>query len=39
MSPRRLWAIARKEFIHILRDPRSLAMAIALPMMQLVLFG
>jgi ABC-2 type transport system permease protein len=35
----RLWAMARKEFLHILRDPRSLAMAIAIPMMQLVLFG
>jgi ABC-2 type transport system permease protein len=31
--------MARKEFLHILRDPRSLAMAIAIPMMQLVLFG
>ena len=39
MSPRRVWAIARKEFLHILRDPRSLAMAIAIPMLMLVLFG
>lgn len=35
----RVWAIARKEFIHILRDPRSLGMAIAIPMLLLVLFG
>jgi ABC-2 type transport system permease protein len=35
----RLWAIIRKEFIHIWRDPRSLAMAIAIPMLLLVLFG
>ncbi len=35
----RTWAVARKEFLHILRDPRSLAMAIALPMLQMVLFG
>ena len=39
MKPLRLWAVARKEFIHILRDPRSLAMAIAIPMLQLLLFG
>lgn len=35
----RVWAIARKEFIHIVRDPRSLGMAIAIPMLLLVLFG
>lgn len=35
----RIWAVARKEFIHILRDPRSLGMAIAIPMLLLVLFG
>lgn len=39
MKPARLAAIARKEFIHILRDPRSLGMAIAIPMLLLVLFG
>jgi ABC-2 type transport system permease protein len=39
MKPIRVWAIARKEFIHILRDPRSLGMAIAIPMLLLVLFG
>ena len=39
MNLLRLWAIARKEFIHVFRDPRSLAMAIAIPMLQLVLYG
>lgn len=35
----RIWAVLRKEFIHILRDPRSLGMGIAIPMLLLVLFG
>jgi len=35
----RIWAISRKEFLHILRDPRSLGMAIAIPMLLLLLFG
>jgi ABC-2 type transport system permease protein len=39
MKPLRVRAIARKEFIQILRDPRSLGMAIAMPMLLLVLFG
>jgi ABC-2 type transport system permease protein len=39
MKPLRVRAIARKEFIHILRDPRSLGMAIAIPMLLLMLFG
>ncbi len=39
MNTRRVRAIARKEFTHILRDPRSLGMAIAIPMLLLVLFG
>ena len=39
MKPLRVAAVARKEFLHILRDPRSLAMAIAIPMLLLVLFG
>ncbi|MBA4386781.1 MAG: hypothetical protein C0404_02300 [Verrucomicrobia bacterium] len=32
-------AVARKETLHIVRDPRSLGMAIAIPMLLLVLFG
>lgn len=39
MNLRRTTAIARKELIHIVRDPRSLGMALALPMLLLVLFG
>jgi ABC-2 type transport system permease protein len=39
MKPVRILAVARKEFIHIFRDARSLAMAIAIPMLLLVLFG
>ncbi len=39
MKPMRVWAIARKESVHVLRDPRSLAMAIAIPMLLLFLFG
>jgi len=39
MKLARLWAVAHKELLHILRDPRSLAMGIAIPMLLLVLFG
>ena len=36
---RRLGAVARKEFIHVLRDPRALGIAILLPMIMLMIFG
>ncbi|MGA1869924.1 MAG: ABC transporter permease [bacterium] len=39
MNLRRTRAVAKKEFIHILRDPRSLIMALALPFLLLLLFG
>lgn len=39
MNLRRTRAIARKEFLHILRDPRSLIMALALPFLMILLFG
>ncbi len=39
LSARRLWAVAKKEMLHVVRDVRSLGMAIALPMLMLVLFG
>lgn len=39
MNFRRTRAVARKEFLHILRDPRSLALALALPLLMLLLFG
>ena len=39
MNFRRLKAVARKEFLHVLRDPRSLMMGIGMPMLLLFLFG
>jgi ABC-2 type transport system permease protein len=39
MNLRRVQAMTRKEFLHIIRDPRSLGMAIAIPMLMLVLYG
>ena len=38
-SVTRLAALVRKELIHIRRDPRSLAMSFAMPLLLLVLFG
>ncbi len=39
MKLQRLWAVARKESIHIRRDPRSLGLAIGIPMLMILLFG
>ncbi|MCA9737019.1 MAG: ABC transporter permease [Gemmatimonadota bacterium] len=39
MSPRRLLAVARKEWIQIRRDTRSLALAFGLPLFLLIFFG
>lgn len=39
MKLRRIWAMAHKEFLHIIRDPRSLVMGIAIPMLMLILYG
>ncbi|MBN2241082.1 MAG: ABC transporter permease [Acidobacteria bacterium] len=39
MNLRRMRAVARKEFLHILRDPLSLIMALALPLLMILLFG
>jgi ABC-2 type transport system permease protein len=36
---RRIRAIAHKEFLHIFRDPRSLAFAILMPLMMVLLYG
>ena len=39
MNPRRLGAIAYKETLQVWRDPRSLAIALLMPLMQMVLLG
>ena len=36
---RRIWAITRKEFIHIIRDPRLLMVILAMPLLQLFLYS
>lgn len=39
MTPGRVAAVARKEAIHILRDPRSMGMGLAMPLLLMILFG
>jgi len=39
VNARRILAIARKELIQVRRDPRSLAIALLLPVMQMFLLG
>src|SRR5687767_4562626 len=39
MNTRRIRTIARKELLHIIRDPRSLGLALALPVVMLTIFG
>ena len=39
MRTSRTWAIAKKEFFHIYRDPRSLALVILMPAILMLLFG
>ncbi|HTR37166.1 MAG TPA: ABC transporter permease [Bryobacteraceae bacterium] len=39
MSFRRLKAVTKKELLHIVRDSRSLWLALALPLVMLLLFG
>ena len=39
ISPRRLFAVARKEVLQLSRDARSLVLAFLLPALLLVLFG
>lgn len=39
MKLQRIKAVAKKEFLHVLRDPRSLGLGIAIPLILLFLFG
>lgn len=39
MNRQRLEAMIKKEFIHLIRDPRSLALALAMPVILILLFG
>jgi ABC-2 type transport system permease protein len=39
MKWRRVRAVARKEFLHVIRDFRSVALGVAIPVLMLVLFG
>ncbi len=39
MINNRLWALMRKEFIQILRDPRTLYLTFAIPVIQIFLLG
>jgi len=39
MKRRRLWAVIRKEFYHLIRDYRSLYLAFAMPLILILLFG
>ena len=39
MKLQRIKAVAKKEFLHVFRDPRSLGLGIAIPMILLFLFG
>ncbi|MFZ0427899.1 MAG: ABC transporter permease [Acidobacteriota bacterium] len=39
MNFRRLRAVSHKEFLHIVRDPQSLLMSLALPVIMMALFG
>ncbi len=39
MNVRRLWAVVRKEVLHLLRDRRTLGTIISLPIIQMILYG
>jgi ABC-2 type transport system permease protein len=39
MTPRKINAVMRKEFVHLIRDPRSLILAFIIPLSLILLFG
>lgn len=39
MKPRRLYAVAKKEFLHVFRDWRSMFLSLAIPVILIMLFG
>ncbi len=39
MNLRRLWAVARKESLHVIRDWRSLVLALLIPLILVLLYG
>ncbi len=39
MSLRKINAVMRKEFYHLIRDPRSLILAFIIPLCLILLFG
>jgi len=39
MKLRRLWAVARKEGLHVIRDWRSLVLALIIPLVLVLLYG
>ena len=36
---KRAWVVARKEFLHILRDPQTLAIVVGMPVLMMFLYG
>ncbi|MDE2400810.1 MAG: ABC transporter permease [Burkholderiales bacterium] len=39
VSWRRIWSVLRKEFVQLKRDRLTLAMLVAIPLLQLIMFG
>lgn len=39
MSPTRVWAVMRKEFLHVIRDRATLRIIIAMPLVMMFIFG
>ena len=39
LNARRTWSVTRKEFLHIVRDPRSLGIVLLMPLVMIFLYG